>query len=372
MVTTTVWEIDAATGKAAGAIDLGMYSEAVAAAPTGALAVESFYDNIVSILNANPSGSISVGSFPSAVAFSPDGRHAYVANQGDASLSLIDMGTLSVVDGITVADGPNGIAITPDGSRAFVTTVNGIVSVVDTAAKAVVANVPVADLQGEVAVTSDGKHVYVDGYAKVTVIDTTTNSIVASVPVGGSQIAIVPPPPGVPFLSFSTQAAIRIANTANRDDFDLRCHFTLRGRESKGLNPPIEPATAQVGTFTVTIPPHSFTKRGGDSFAYMGVIGGVRLHARIRTAGTLRYAVEVAGRGASLAGSKNPIQVSLIIGNNSGTTSVNAQNLALAQQCFLRGRVSSVRTELALEKHCRLCRAQETHRSHITAVPRCR
>jgi hypothetical protein len=87
-----------------------------------------------------------------------------------------------------------------------------------------------------------------------------------------------------------------------------------------------------VGTFTATIPPRSFTKRGGDSFAYIGVIGGVRLHARIRTAGTLRYAVEVAGRGASLAGSKNPIQVSLIIGNNSGTTSVNAQNLALAQQ----------------------------------------
>jgi YVTN family beta-propeller protein len=204
--------------------------------------------------------------------------------------------------------------------------------VVDTAAKTVVANMPVADLQGGVAVTPDGKHVYVGGYENVSVIDTVTNGIVASVPVGGSRIAIVPPPPGVPFLFFSAQAAIRFGNTPNHDDFDLRCHLTLRGTESKGVNPPADPVTVQVGTFTVTIPPRSFTKRGADSFTYTGAIGGVRLHARIRPAGALRYVVEVLGRGANLAGSKNPIQVSLIIGNDSGTTSVRAQNLAFARQ----------------------------------------
>jgi YVTN family beta-propeller protein len=30
-------------------------------------------------------------------------------------------------------------------------------------------------------------------------IDTATNAVTATVPGGGSQIAIVPPPPGVPF-----------------------------------------------------------------------------------------------------------------------------------------------------------------------------
>jgi YVTN family beta-propeller protein len=242
------------------------------------------------------------------------------------------MATLSVTHTIAVADGPNRVAITPDGSRAFVTTLNGIVSVVDTAAKTVVASVPVADLQGGIAVTPDGKHVYVGGYENVSVIDTATNSIVASVPGGGSQIAIVPPPPGVPFLSFSAEAAIRFGNIPNRDDFDLRCHFTLRGTESKGLNPYLDSVTVQAGTFTVTIPPRSFIKHGWDSFAFEGIIGGVRLHARIRAEGTLRYAFEVRGQGASLAGSKNPIQVSLIIGNNSGTTPVQAQNLAFWRQ----------------------------------------
>ncbi len=266
------------------------------------------------------------------MAFSPGGKQAYVANQGDATLSLIDMATLSVTDTIPVADGPNGIAVTPDGSRAFVTTVNGIVSVVDTAAKAVVANVSVPDFQGGIAITPDGKHVHVGGNASVSVIDTATNSVAASVPVGGGQIAIVPPPPGVPFLSFSAEAAIRFGTTRNRDDFDLHCRFTLRGTESKGFNPQIDPVTVQVGTFTATIPPHAFTKLSHGSFAFAGVIGGVRLHARIRPAGTLLYAVEALGRGAGLAGSKNPIQVSLTIGNNSGTTSVQAQNLAFWRQ----------------------------------------
>lgn len=324
--------VDAATGKSS-AIDLGRYTEAAAASRSGAIALVSFYDSVVTILNANPPGTVTVGGFPSAAAFSPDGRRAYIANQGDANLSVIDMATLSVADTITIADpvnanGPNGIAITPDGSRAYVTTLNGIVSVVDTAAKAVVASVPVADLQGGIAVTPDGKHVYAGGYQNISVIDTATNSIVASIPAGGSQIAIVPPPPGVPFLSFSARAAIRFGTIPHRDDFDFHCRFTLRGTEGKGFNPDIDPVTVQVGTFTVTIPPRSFTKLGRGTFVFAGVIGGVRLHARIRPAGSLRYAVEVRGQGADLAGSKNPIQVSLVFGNDSGTKSVDAQTLA--------------------------------------------
>ncbi len=329
--TQEVWVVDAATGKSS-AIDFGMYTEAAAASPSGAIALVSFYDSVVTILNANPSGAVNVGDFPSAAAFSPDGTRAYIANQGGTNLSVIDMATLSVVDTIAVAGGPNGIAITPDGSRAYVTTLNGIVSVVDTAAKAVVASVPVADLQGGVAVTPDGKHVYAGGYQNISVIDTATNSIVAAIPGGGSQIAIVPPPPGVPFLSFSARAAIRFGTIPHRDDFDFHCHFTLRGTEGNGFNPDIDPVTVQVGTFTVTIPPRSFTKLGRGSFVFAGIIGGVRLHARIRPAGSLRYAVEVRGEGADLAGSKNPIQVSLVFGNDSGTASVDAHTLAFWRQ----------------------------------------
>lgn len=127
-------------------------------------------------------------------------------------------------------------------------------------------------------------------------------------------------------------AAIHFGSGPNKDDFAFRCNFTLSSTESNGINPPNEPVTFQVGTFTTTIPPRSFTKHADRSFRFAGVIHGVRLQARIRPTGTLRYAVEVLGRGASLAGSQNPIQVSLIIGNDSGRTSIRATNLVVAQQ----------------------------------------
>ena len=331
-----VFDISAATHKVS-SFDGGVgYSYALAVAPNGCVYVVPYFsevDNSISVLGPKPcGGSVTVGNVPSAVAISPDGKRAYVTNQADFTVSVVDTASLSVTATIPINDagGPDGIAVAPDGSRAYVTTLGNNVWIIDTAKNAAVASVPICCGAG-VAVAPDGKHVYVLS-GSVYVIATATNKVVATIPASGTQIAIVPPPPGVPFLSFGAEAVIRFGSASNQDEFDLHCGFTLRSTESNGIDPLLDPVTAQVGTFTVTIPPRSFTKRGVDSFAYNGVIGGVRLHAQIRPAGALRYSVEVRARGASLAGSKNPIQVSLIIGNDSGTASIEAQNLAFAQQ----------------------------------------
>jgi hypothetical protein len=50
----------------------------------------------------------------------------------------------------------------------------------------------------------------------------------------------------------------------------------------------------------------------------------VRLKALIKRTGTLRYAFDAEAKGASLAGTKNPVYVTLIIGDDSGATSVTA------------------------------------------------
>ena len=104
---------------------------------------------------------------------------------------------------------------------------------------------------------------------------------------------------------------------------------------SNGINPPAEPVTLSVGTFTVTIPPGSFRKHkheDGDehehedgSFSFHGKIGGVRLEAVITRTGTLRYAFDAEARGASLTGTTNPVPVMLTIGDDCGTTSVTAE-----------------------------------------------
>jgi len=108
---------------------------------------------------------------------------------------------------------PSGVAVTPDGQYAYVTNQSdNTVSVIATATKSVVATVPVGLIIPDwVAATPDGKHAYVTNgnpnINGVSVIRTATNSVVATVPVSSNAlVAIVPPPPGVPFLAFSATA----------------------------------------------------------------------------------------------------------------------------------------------------------------------
>jgi YVTN family beta-propeller protein len=71
-------------------------------------------------------GTVAVGSGPEAVAVSPDGRRAYVANMGSDSVSVIDTRAAATIGTpIAVGDEPDGVAVSPDGTRAYVTNRSG-------------------------------------------------------------------------------------------------------------------------------------------------------------------------------------------------------------------------------------------------------
>jgi YVTN family beta-propeller protein len=53
------------------------------------------------------------GGFSDRVAFTPDGKHAYVANNGDGTVSVITTATGAVSAPITVGKGAAGVAICP-------------------------------------------------------------------------------------------------------------------------------------------------------------------------------------------------------------------------------------------------------------------
>ena len=63
---------------------------------------------------------IPVGSKPSRLAMTPDGRKAYVSNGADNTLSAINTANRVVTRTIAVGGGPQEIAVTPDGGRVFV------------------------------------------------------------------------------------------------------------------------------------------------------------------------------------------------------------------------------------------------------------
>jgi YVTN family beta-propeller protein len=228
-----------------------------------------------------------------------------------------------------------GIAVTPDGKRVYVTNAHDgglhLVSVIDTASKQVVATVagvgygPLA-----IAITPDGNYAYVTnlGSNTISVIATASNMVVDTIPVGNgpSAVGIVPPPPGVPFLAFKAKLEINYRR-ANEDVFELQSNFTLGGA-SHGMHPETDSVKLEIGTFTVTIPAGSFEGKGFGPFEFRGVIDGVDLHVDIEPTGAKRYDLKARARDANLIGTTNPVQVTLVIGDDSGTVSVKATKLS--------------------------------------------
>jgi YVTN family beta-propeller protein len=111
---------------------------------------------------------ITVGADPTAVVIS--GNRAYVANQGDNTVSVIDTTTKRAVATIPVGTGPNSLVATRDGTRVYVanSAYNGAntVSVIDTTTNQVVATIPIPNQNPstygyDLAVSPDGTRVYV-------------------------------------------------------------------------------------------------------------------------------------------------------------------------------------------------------------------
>jgi YVTN family beta-propeller protein len=316
---------------------------------------------------------ISVPSFPTGgggeLATSPDGKRLYLG-----SGNVIDTATNAVVGTIPIGgstDLPGSLAVAPNGKRLYVGMDRYGVDAFDTSADMLVAKVP-AEGQG-LAVTPDGKYLYATGPEghSVSVIDTGTNMVVALITTGGpapSPIGIIPDgkrayvgvagpaldfngvlvidtatnrvvaeipaqvafavaamplPPGLAFASIGAKLKIRLREKTNHDSFELQSEFTL-GQESDGIDPSTEWVTLRVGTFGVTIPAGSFKGRGFGPFLFDGVIDGADLRLRIRPTGAQRYAFEATVRDAYLAGTENPVMMTLTIGDDSGTISVKA------------------------------------------------
>jgi YVTN family beta-propeller protein len=96
---------------------------------------------------------------------------------------------------------PSSLSAAAAGSRAYVTNnVDNTVSVIDMATNTVTATIAVGSNPGEVAVSADGSHAYVTNYGggTVSVIDTSTNTVTATITVGSYPVSVaIGTPPAV-------------------------------------------------------------------------------------------------------------------------------------------------------------------------------
>jgi YVTN family beta-propeller protein len=208
-------------------------------------------------------------------------QNAYITNGGDNTVSVIDTATNTVVGSpIPVGVGPFGVAVTPDGSKVYVTNATG---------------------------------------NTVSVIATATNTVVGSpISVGTGPIAFglfIQPASSV-FSAFTAKLMV----SSFQPKFTLVSNFTL-GSTSNGINPAFEAVTLKIGTFTVTIPPGSFTLTAPGTYSFSGVISGLTISASITHTAGKAYTFD-ATANANLSKTKSPTMVTLTIGNDIATTTV--------------------------------------------------
>ena len=214
----------------------------ITATPTGGFAyVPNSGDSTVSVVNTATNAvvsTITVGSFPFAVAASPDGSRVYIANEYSSNVSVINTADNTVTATVTVGTYPNGAAVSPDGTRAYITNnSDGIiigdntVSVINTLTNSVIATIPVGPNPLGVSVSPDGAFVYVanSNSNTVSVIQTSTNAVSATITVGIHPFGVCFSPDGSrAYVTNHDAQNVAVINTATQ---------TVIGTVTVGLSP---------------------------------------------------------------------------------------------------------------------------------------
>ena len=146
-------------------------------------------------------------------------QNAYITNEADGTVSVIDTKTDRVIATIAVADHPYAVAISADDNRAYVTDDSGI-EVINSASNKVTRRIALPGLTGTflssgLVVSPDGSKLYVsnpnNNLGNITVINTDTLAVEATIPLpitsypGGTVLGPVVYPLGLAITPDGTQ-----------------------------------------------------------------------------------------------------------------------------------------------------------------------
>ena len=125
-----------------------------------------------------------------------------------------------------------------------------------------------------------------------------------------------------PFAALTAKVKIDKGPRTSNDKFDVQGTFILAAA-SNGIDPLTEDLTLQLGSFSTTIPAGSFAQ-ARQRLKFVGVIGGVSLDVEIRPLRGGGFGLKANGADANLDEIVNPLLVKLTIGNDSGSSTVEA------------------------------------------------
>lgn len=140
---------------------------------------------------------VPVGKHPAHVVLTPDGRFAYVTNGGEDTVSVVDTEARKVVATVAVGAYPHGIRVSPNGHEAYVANLKGgTVSVIDIRENKEVARLPVGKGPAQTGFAPDGRFAFVSlsQENKVALIDPAARKVVKKIAVGTVPIQVYATP----------------------------------------------------------------------------------------------------------------------------------------------------------------------------------
>jgi YVTN family beta-propeller protein len=204
--------------------------QAVAITPNGKLAyVANTLDNIVTVIDTATNSVVKTitieGTFISDVAVSPDGTRVYATvqliSEHNPSVVVINTATNEVVGIIEVEICPGGVAASPDGARLYVANAcSESISVIETATDEVIDTVTVGEGPWGVAVTPDSQFVYVTNQTSgtISVIEAATDTVVKTVTVGESPSSVAVTPDGsAAYVTNAGEDNVSVIETASNE-----------------------------------------------------------------------------------------------------------------------------------------------------------
>jgi len=203
---TSITPVDLAHRSAGPRLSIGSLPSALAPTPDGRrlLVTAQGADQVVVVDTSSDSvaARLSTGLEPDAVAVTPDGATALVADFGDGTVTPVDLSTLRTRRPAPVGGQPDAVAVTPDGRTAVVADLAGAsVSLLDLSTMQVRTRVAVGSEPDAVAVTPDGATALVANFGDgtVTPVDLSTGRAGPAVAVGsGPRAVVVSRSPGGP------------------------------------------------------------------------------------------------------------------------------------------------------------------------------
>ncbi|MDH3457323.1 MAG: YncE family protein [Gemmatimonadota bacterium] len=144
------------------------------------------------------SGTITVGSEPTSVAFAPSGTRAFVANQFSSAVGVISVLAAQQTALVPLAGNPFYVLASKDGANVYATLNSNFLSVIDANLGSEVARLPVGDAPNGLALHPTEPRLFVTAFfgGTITEVNTDTRQVTRTLAPGGTLQGIVAAPEG--------------------------------------------------------------------------------------------------------------------------------------------------------------------------------